>query len=51
MYVEQSCSIGNTVEYKTYGGVDHYAEVAASKADVVAWITGRLNGEPAPTTC
>ena len=27
MYVEQSCSIGNTVEYKTYDGIGHYGEV------------------------
>ena len=51
MYVEQSCSIGNTVEYKSYDGIGHYHEVDASKADVLTWITGRLNGEPAPNTC
>ena len=31
MYVKQSCSIGNTVEYKTYDGIDHYGEVEAAK--------------------
>ena len=51
MYVKQSCSIGNTVEYKTYEGIDHYHEVDASKADVLTWITDRLNGQPAPSSC
>lgn len=51
MYVTQACSVGDTVEYKTYGGVGHYGEVDASKADVLSWITDRLNGLPAPNTC
>ncbi len=51
MYVKQACSIGDTVEYKTYGGIGHYHEVDASKADVLTWITDRLNGQPAPNSC
>jgi pimeloyl-ACP methyl ester carboxylesterase len=51
MYVKQACSVGDTVEYKTYGGVGHYHEVDASKADVLAWMTDRLNGQAAPTSC
>jgi alpha-beta hydrolase superfamily lysophospholipase len=51
MYVERSCTTGNTVLYRTYDGVDHYGEVEASETDIVDWIDARVSGEPAPSTC
>ena len=51
MYVERSCTTGNTLLYRTYDGIDHYNEVEASEDDIVGWIDGRVAGEPAPTSC
>ncbi len=51
MYVKQACSIGNTVQYTTYGGVGHYDEAERAAPDAVAWIQDRLTGLPAPSSC
>ncbi|HEX9505729.1 MAG TPA: lipase family protein [Acidimicrobiia bacterium] len=50
-YVKQACAIGDRVLYKTYSAIDHYHEVTASKTDALTWITNRIAGQPAPTTC
>jgi hypothetical protein len=51
MYVERSCTTGNTLLYRTYDGIDHYGEIEASEDDIVDWIDARVAGEPAPTSC
>ena len=51
MYVKRVCAIGDTVEYRTFSGVDHYGGVKASKLDVLSWIDQRLAGDAAPSTC
>jgi hypothetical protein len=51
MYVKQACSIGNTVQYTTYGGVGHYDEAERAAPDAVTWIQDRMTGLPAPSSC
>jgi alpha-beta hydrolase superfamily lysophospholipase len=51
LYVKQACTIGDTLFYKTYSGIDHYHEVTASAPDVLSWINDRLTSQPAPTNC
>ena len=51
MYVKRACGIGDTVEYKTFTGVDHYGGLKVSKPDVLAWMDQRLAGTPAASTC
>ncbi len=50
-YVQKACALGNTVEYKTFSGKDHYEENAAAEKDVLEWMQARLGGLPAPNTC
>ena len=50
-YVKKACALGNTVEYKTFTGKDHYEENDAAEKDVLEWMQARLAGEPAPSTC
>jgi len=50
-YVKKVCAMGNTVQYATFGGKDHYEENAAAEQQILAWIQGRLSGEPAPSNC
>jgi alpha-beta hydrolase superfamily lysophospholipase len=50
-YVQKACALGNTVEYKTFTGKDHYEENDAAEKDVLEWMQGRLAGLPAPSTC
>jgi Secretory lipase len=50
-YVQKACGLGNTVEYKTFSGKDHYEENAAAEKDVLEWMQARLAGIAAPTTC
>jgi pimeloyl-ACP methyl ester carboxylesterase len=44
------CSIGQVVERRTYPG-SHAGVIAPSLADMLAWIDGRLAGDPPPTSC
>ena len=50
-YVQKACGLGNTVEYKTFSGKDHYEENTAAEKDVLEWMQARLGGEEAPSTC
>ncbi len=50
-YVQKACALGDTVEYKTFSGKDHYEENTAAEKDVLEWMQARLGGLPAPSTC
>ena len=50
-YVKKACALGNTVDYQTFSGKDHYEENAAAEKDVLEWMQARLAGTPAPSTC
>jgi hypothetical protein len=50
-YVQKACALGNTVDYQTFSGKDHYEENAAAEKDVLEWMQARLAGLPAPSTC
>jgi hypothetical protein len=50
-YVQKACGLGNTVEYKTFSGKDHYEENSAAEKDVLEWLQSRLAGNAAPSTC
>jgi alpha-beta hydrolase superfamily lysophospholipase len=50
-YVKKACALGNTVEYKTFSGKDHYEENGAAEKDVLEWMQARLGGLPAPSSC
>jgi hypothetical protein len=50
-YVEKACALGNTVDYKTFTGKDHYEENEAAEKDVLEWMQARLAGIPAPSSC
>jgi alpha-beta hydrolase superfamily lysophospholipase len=50
-YVQKACGLGNTVEYKTFSGKDHYEENDAAEKDVLEWTQARLGGLPAPDSC
>jgi pimeloyl-ACP methyl ester carboxylesterase len=49
--VQRYCSIGVTVDRKTYPGTDHTSVVAAALGDIVAFANDRLAGLPAPSSC
>jgi len=50
-YVKKVCAMGNTVEYTTFGGKDHYEENAAAEQQILQWIQGRFAGAAAPSNC
>jgi alpha-beta hydrolase superfamily lysophospholipase len=50
-YVKKACELGNTVDYKTFSGKDHYEENAAAEKDVLEWMQARLGGVGAPSAC
>jgi hypothetical protein len=50
-YVQKACGLGDTVDYKTFSGKDHYEENQAAEKDVLEWMQARLAGVAAPTTC
>jgi alpha-beta hydrolase superfamily lysophospholipase len=50
-YVKKACGLGNTVEYKTFSGKDHYEENEAAEKDVLEWMQARLARMPAPSSC
>lgn len=50
-YVKKVCGMGNTVEYTTFGGKDHYEENDAAATQILQWIRGRFAGEAAPSSC
>ena len=53
-YVEQLCSTGSTVDYRTYAGLDHVGLVADGSPaldDLISWTQDRFDGKPAPSDC
>ncbi|HET6643084.1 MAG TPA: alpha/beta fold hydrolase [Gaiellaceae bacterium] len=50
-YVQHLCRQGETVDYRTYPGVDHVHAGPETAADVAKWITDRFAGMPPPNTC
>lgn len=50
-YVRKACALGDTVEYKTFSGKDHYSENDAAEKDVLEWMQARLGGIPTTSTC
>jgi pimeloyl-ACP methyl ester carboxylesterase len=51
LLVADMCAAGVSVEHRTYPGAGHDAVMAASSADAVNWMAGRLANETAPSTC
>lgn len=49
--VDDLCVHRTTIEHRTYPAAGHDEVMAASSADVAAWMAARLAGGPAPTTC
>lgn len=45
------CRLGATVARRTYRDVNHAGVIEAAKADVLSWLTERLEGKPATSTC
>jgi pimeloyl-ACP methyl ester carboxylesterase len=50
LLLERMCGIGQVVQRKTYPG-SHAGVIAPSMPDMLAWIDGRLAGQPGPTSC
>lgn len=50
LLLARMCGIGQVVERRTYPG-SHSGVIAPSLPDMLAWIDGRLAGDPAPTSC
>lgn len=50
LLLDRMCGIGQVVERRTYPG-SHAGVIAPSLPDMLAWIDGRLAGDPAPTSC
>jgi pimeloyl-ACP methyl ester carboxylesterase len=48
---QQYCDLGVTVQRTVYDGADHGSVLAVGLAEVQGWITDRLAGTPAPTSC
>ena len=47
----KACPIGDTVDYLHVTGATHGTVVFVAAPTIVQWMTARLTGEPAPTTC
>jgi hypothetical protein len=50
-FVKKACGLGDTLQYQTFSGKDHYQETDAAQTHILAWIQSRLTGQPAPSTC
>jgi len=51
-YVQKmACPIGDTVEYLRFTGANHGSIPTAASSTVLAWMSDRVAGAPAPTTC
>ena len=51
VFVKKACAAGDTVDYRVYSGATHGSVIDAARADVVAWLTERVDGVTAPSTC
>ncbi|OIJ87153.1 hypothetical protein BIV24_25295 [Streptomyces colonosanans] len=45
------CNLGDTVDYRIYPGATHDSVLSAAYKDMIGWMTDRLQGHPAPSTC
>jgi dienelactone hydrolase len=45
------CGLGQSVDFRTYPGVQHNEAPEASATDVLAWVGDRFAGRPASSTC
>jgi predicted esterase len=45
------CRLGQTVDFRTYGGVGHEEVVPRAKANVLAWVGARFAGTPPTSNC
>jgi alpha-beta hydrolase superfamily lysophospholipase len=45
------CRLGATVTRRVYAGVDHEGVIDAAQAAVLAWISARVQGRPASSSC
>jgi hypothetical protein len=50
-YVKTACALGDTINYQTFSGKDHYEENDAAQTDILAWMKDRLAGAPPPSNC
>lgn len=50
-FVQRACGIGDRVLYRVYPGQDHIGARDASVTDIQAWMSARVAGQPAPSTC
>lgn len=50
-YVHRACGQGDQLLYRVYPGQDHITARDVSVHDVEAWLTARLAGQPAPSSC
>lgn len=50
-FVEQLCATGNAVQFNVYANADHLGTIAASRAEVLAWLAARAKNETAPSNC
>ncbi|HTT87509.1 MAG TPA: lipase family protein, partial [Acidimicrobiales bacterium] len=48
---ETACPIGDSVDYLHVTKATHGTVVLVSAPTIVAWMTDRLRGDAAPTTC
>lgn len=51
LLLDRMCGIGQVVERRVYDGQSHAGVIGPSMPDMLAWIDGRLAGEPPPTSC
>jgi pimeloyl-ACP methyl ester carboxylesterase len=47
----RECRTGNTVLRKTYPNATHTSVILAAANDILAWVSDRLAGVPAPSSC
>jgi pimeloyl-ACP methyl ester carboxylesterase len=50
-FAKKACAAGDTVDYRTYLGATHGSVIVVAQDDIVAWLTDRADGKPAPSTC
>jgi fermentation-respiration switch protein FrsA (DUF1100 family) len=51
LMLDRYCALGATVERKVYPGGTHVGVITMAVGDLQKWITDRLAGTPAPTSC
>ncbi|HSO95938.1 MAG TPA: lipase family protein [Acidimicrobiia bacterium] len=50
-YIQRACGQGDQLVYRVYPGLDHITARDVSVPDVEAWLTARLDGQAAPSSC